>query len=98
MKSPSLKPTGLRVLVELSKLSPTENGGIYLGNTTDMSTPRAATVIALGSGRNEKGEKVGFDVKVGDQVLLPGHGLSVIEVGGKKCAFVTEDDILGILE
>jgi chaperonin GroES len=44
-----------------------------------------ATVVALGTGRtNDKGEKVPFEVKKGDRVLISKYGGTEIKIENKE--------------
>ncbi len=55
-------------------------------------------VIATGPGKkNDKGELIPMNVKMGDSVLFKKYGPDEIEIEGKKYLVGDEDDVLAIL-
>ena len=57
-----------------------------------------AVVVALGTGKtDDKGNKVAFEVKVGDRVLISKYGGTEIKVDGKEYKVLNSDDILAIV-
>ena len=53
---------------------------------------------ALGTGKNdEKGNKIPFDVKVGDIVLTSRYGGTEVKVDDKEYKVVSQDDILAVV-
>ena len=53
---------------------------------------------ALGTGKkNEDGTLQGFDVKVGDRVLISKYGGSEIKIDGKEYKLLNSDDLLAIV-
>ena len=55
-------------------------------------------MIALGTGKtDDNGNKVPFDVKVGDIVLTSRYGGSEVKVDDKEYKVVNQDDILAIV-
>ena len=76
-----LKPLADRVLVEV-----------------DVEESQKGTVIAIGSGKVlDNGERLPFEVAVGDRVLFAKYSGVDIEEGGKKFLLLSERDILGKL-
>jgi chaperonin GroES len=52
----------------------------------------------VGTGKiDEKGNKIPFNVKKGDQVLMPKYGGTEIKLDGKEYQIMREEDILGVL-
>jgi len=57
-----------------------------------------AVVVALGTGKtDDKGNKIAFEVKVGDRVLISKYGGTEIKVDGKEYKVLNSDDILAIV-
>ena len=55
-------------------------------------------MVALGTGKNDdKGNKIPFDVKVGDIVLTSRYGGTEVKVSGKEYKVVNQEDILAIV-
>ena len=55
-------------------------------------------MLAIGKKYDKDHKDVPFDVKVGDEVLLPKYGGTEVKLGEKKLQLVREEDLLGVLE
>jgi len=94
----SFKPLGSRLVVEPIEEEEVTSGGIVLPETA-KEKPQKGTVLAIGPGdRNEKGERIPMDVKVGDKVLYAKYAGTEIKYEGKKLLILRESDILAIFE
>ena len=72
-------------------------GGILIPDSA-KEKPQEFRVIALGTGKNdEKGNKIPFDVKVGDIVLTSRYGGTEVKVDDKEYKVVSQDDILAVV-
>ena len=92
-----IQPLGDRVLVEPVKEDETKKGGIIIPDTA-KEKPQQGKVIAVGTGKiDEKGNKIPFNVKKGDKVLMPKYGGTEIKLDGKEYQIMREEDILGVL-
>jgi chaperonin GroES len=92
-----LKPLGGRVLVEPVEERETTRGGIIITETA-KEKPSEGKIVALGTGKtDDKGNKVPFEVKVGDRVLLSKYGGTEIELDLRKFKVVDSDDILAVV-
>ena len=92
-----LKPLEDRVLVEVDVEESKTAGGILLPDTAQKKSQKG-TVIAIGSGKVlDNGERLPFEVAVGDRVLFAKYSGVDIEEGGKKFLLLSERDILGKL-
>lgn len=92
-----LKPLADRVLVEVDVEESKTAGGILLPDTAQKKSQKG-TVIAIGSGKVlDNGERLLFEVAVGDRVLFAKYSGVDIEEGGKKFLLLSERDILGKL-
>ena len=92
-----LKPLADRVLVEVDVEDSKTAGGILLPDTAQKKSQKG-TVIAIGSGKVlDNGERLPFEVAVGDRVLFAKYSGVDIEEGGKKFLLLSERDILGKL-
>ena len=65
-----VRPLGDRVLVEPAEEKEQMVGGIYIPDAA-KEKPIKGKVIALGKKYDKDHKEVAFDVKVGDEVLLP---------------------------
>lgn len=92
-----LNPLADRVLVEVDVEESKTAGGILLPDTAQKKSQKG-TVIAIGSGKVlDNGERLPFEVAVGDRVLFAKYSGVDIEEGGKKFLLLSERDILGKL-
>ena len=92
-----LKPLADRVLIEVDVEETKTAGGILLPDTAQKKSQKG-TVIAVGSGKVlDNGERLPFEVAVGDRVLFAKYSGVDIEEGGKKFLLLSERDVLGKL-
>ncbi len=93
----NLKPLGSRVIVEPVEENEVTAGGIVLPETA-KEKPQKGVVLAAGPGdRDEDGDRIEMDVKVGDTVLFAKYGGTEIKVDGKKLLILRESDLLAIV-
>lgn len=71
-------------------------GGIIIPDTV-KEKPITGTVLAVGPGRLEKGERVPVGILSGDIIVCGRYAGSDIILEGKKYIILHEDEILGIL-
>jgi chaperonin GroES len=97
MPKVKIKPIGDRVLVKHLEEKEQVRGGIIIPDSA-KEKPQEAEVIALGTGKkDEKGNSVPFEVKVGDKVLISKYGGTEVKIDSEKFTLVREDDILGVV-
>jgi chaperonin GroES len=93
-----LKPLGGRVIVEPTEQEEMTAGGIILPETA-KEKPQEGKILAAGPGdRNEDGERMEMEVKVGDKVLYAKYSGTEVKLDGKKLLILRESDILAIVE
>ncbi len=93
----NLKPLGSRVIVEPTEENEVTAGGIVLPETA-KEKPQKGVVLAAGPGdRDEDGDRIEMDVKVGDTVLFAKYGGTEIKLDGKKLLILRESDLLAIV-
>jgi chaperonin GroES len=93
-----LKPLGGRVIVEPIEQEEMTAGGIILPETA-KEKPQEGKILAAGPGdRDEDGERIPMEVKVGDKVLYAKYSGTEVKVEGKKVLILRESDILAIVE
>lgn len=94
----SLKPLGNRVVVEPIEQEEMTAGGIYVPETA-KEKPQQGKVISVGPGdRDEDGDRIPMDVKVGDKVLFAKYSGTEMKLDGKKLLVLRESDLLAIVE
>jgi chaperonin GroES len=93
-----LKPLGDRVMVEPIEREEVTASGIYVPETA-KEKPQEGKVMAAGPGRrDEEGQYIVMDVKVGDRVLYAKYAGTEVKLEDKKYLILKESDILAILE
>jgi chaperonin GroES len=94
----NIRPLGDRLLVEPIEQEETIAGGLLLPETA-KEKPQQGNVLAAGAGRrDDDGDRIEMDVKVGDKVLFAKYAGTEIKLDGKKLLIMKESDILGIVE
>ena len=94
----NFRPLHDRVVVRRVEEDETTTGGIIIPDTA-KEKPMQGEILAVGPGaRNEKGEIVPLDVKVGDHVLFGKWSGNEVPIDGEKLAIMKEADIVGVLE
>ncbi|HKY56026.1 MAG TPA: co-chaperone GroES [Anaerolineales bacterium] len=93
-----LKPLGGRVIVEPIEQEEMTAGGIILPETA-KEKPQEGKILAAGPGdRDEDGERIPMEVKVGDTVLYAKYSGTEVKVNGRKLLILKENDILAVVE
>lgn len=97
MAKVSFKPLGSRVLIEPIEQEEVTASGIVLPETA-KEKPQQGKVLAAGPGdRNEDGDRIAMDIKVGDTVLFAKYSGTEVKMDGKKLLILRESDVLGIV-
>ena len=92
------RPLHDRVVIRRIEEDEKTAGGIIIPDTA-KEKPSQGEVVAVGPGaRNEKGEIVKLDVKVGDRVLFGKWSGTEVKIGGDELLIVKESDIMGVIE
>ena len=89
----NLTPLHDRVIVRRIEEKETVRGGIIIPDTA-KEKPQEGEVIAVGSGRREKGQVIPLDVKSGDRVLFGKYSGTEIKVENEELLILKEDEIL----
>lgn len=93
-----VKPLGDRVLVQRLEAGETKKGGIIIPDTA-KEKPMEAKVISIGTGKtSDDGDKVAFQVKKGDRILIGKYSGTEIKIDDEEYLILSEDDILAIIE
>ena len=94
----NFRPLHDRVLVKRVEEETKTKGGISIPDTA-KEKPMQGEVLAVGPGaRNDKGELVAPDVKVGDRILFGKWSGTEVKMDGEELLIMKESDIMGIVE
>jgi chaperonin GroES len=94
--SQHLTPLHDRVLIRRVAEADTVRGGIIIPDTA-KEKPQEGVVVAVGTGRHEKGQVTPLAVKEGDRVLFGKYAGSEIKIDGEELLILKEEEIFGIL-
>ena len=89
----NITPLHDRVLVRRLEEKETVKGGIIIPDSA-KEKPQEGEVIAVGSGRREKGELIPLDVKPGDRILFGKYSGNDIKIDDEEYMILKEDEIL----
>ncbi len=94
----SFRPLHDRVVVKRVKEEEKTKGGIIIPDTA-QEKPQEGEVIAVGPGtRDEDGERIALDVKVGDRILFGKWSGTEVKIDGEDLLIMKESDIMGVIE
>jgi len=88
-----LQPLGDRLVVKAIEAEQTTASGLVLPDTA-QEKPSRGTVVAVGEGRYEDGQRIPLDVAVGDEVIYSKYGGTEVKVDGDDVLILSEHDIL----
>src|ERR1700752_2498181 len=89
----NITPLHDRVIVKRIEEKETVKGGIIIPDSA-KEKPQEGEVIAVGSGRREKGELIPLDVKPGDRILFGKYSGNDIKIDDGEFMTLKEDEIL----
>ena len=93
----TFRPLHDRVLVRRVEAEEKTAGGIIIPDSA-KEKPAEGEIVAIGDGaRDEGGDRIPLDVKVGDRVLFGKWSGTEVKVGGEDLLIMKESDILGII-
>jgi len=91
-----IKPLGDRVVIEANAREEKTASGIVLPDNV-KEKPQEGTVLAVGSGTLDDGERIALEVSVGDRVIFSKYAGTEVKYEGKEVLILRESDILAIL-
>jgi chaperonin GroES len=92
----TLKPLEDRIVVKPSEGEETTSSGLVIPDTA-KEKPQEGTVMAVGPGRFEDGDRVPLDVSVGDKVIYSKYGGTEVKVSGDEYLILSARDVLAIV-
>ena len=91
------RPLHDRVVVRRIDEDEKTPGGIIIPDTA-KEKPMEGEVLAVGSGaRDERGEIVPLDVRIGDRVLFGKWSGTEVKMNGEDLLIMKESDIMGVI-
>jgi chaperonin GroES len=92
----NITPLHDRVIVKRIEEKESVKGGIIIPDTA-KEKPQEGEIVAVGSGKREKGELIPLDVKVGDRILFGKYSGNEIKIDDQEYLILKEDEILAKL-
>jgi len=92
-----LKPLGDRLVVQPASREETTASGIVLPDTA-KEKPQRGTIVAAGEGRrDDDGDRIPLDVKVGDEVIFAKYAGTEFKIDDQDLLILSEKDILAVV-
>ena len=92
-----VQPLYDRILLKRIETKEQKKGGIIIPDSAKEKLMEGK-VIAVGTGKLEKGVRVPLEVKVGDTVLFGKYAGTEIKIDDTEHVIVREDEVLGIIK
>jgi chaperonin GroES len=97
MAKMNFRPLHDRVVVQRIDAEAKTKGGIIIPDTA-KEKPQEGKIVAIGpGGRDEAGNLIKPDVKVGDRVLFGKWSGTEVKIDGDDLLIMKESDIMGII-
>ena len=94
----NLRPLADRVIVKRVDSETKTASGIVIPDAA-AEKPDQGEVLAVGPGkRNDKGDFITLNCKVGDRVLFGKYSGQTVKVGGDELLVMKEDDLFAVVE
>ena len=93
-----LRPLGDRVVVEPLEQEERTESGLFIPETA-KEKPQRGKILAIGDGRrDDDGNRIPMDVKVGETILFAKYGGTEIKLDTQKILILKESDILAVVD
>ena len=93
-----LRPLHDRVIVKRIDSETKTSSGIVIPDSA-AEKPDQGEILAVGPGKkNDKGELIPVDVKVGDRVLFGKYSGQTVKVDGEELLVMKEDDLFAVVQ
>jgi chaperonin GroES len=93
----TIKPLEDRIVVTVLESEQTTASGIVIPDTA-KEKPQEGTVVAVGPGRFEDGQRLPMDVKEGDTVIFSKYGGTEVKYGTDEYLILSARDVLAVIQ
>ena len=94
----NIRPLHDRVIVKRVEAERTTASGIVIPDSAGEK-PDQGEVLAVGPGkRDDNGQRIALDVKVGDRVLFGKYAGQTVKVDGQEVLVMREEDLMGVVQ
>ena len=92
----NLKPLDDRIVVKPGEGEETTVSGLVIPDTA-KEKPQEGSVVAVGPGKFEDGQRTPMDVNVGDTVVYSKYGGTEVKVKGEDYLILSARDVLAVI-
>ena len=93
-----LKPLSDRVVLKLTQIEETTKSGIVLPSSSKEKSSIAEVVAVGPGGKDENGNEVVMNLKIGDRVICSKYAGTEIKYENEDYIIVKQSDVLAIVE
>jgi chaperonin GroES len=93
----NIKPLEDRIVVSVLESEQTTASGIVIPDTA-KEKPQEGTVLAVGPGRFENGQRLPLDINEGDTVIFSKYGGTEIKLGTDEYLILSARDVLAVVQ
>ena len=93
----NIKPLEDRIVVSVLESEQTTASGIVIPDTA-KEKPQEGTVLAVGPGRFENGQRLPLDIQEGDTVIFSKYGGTEIKFGADEYLILSARDVLAVVQ
>ena len=93
----NIKPLEDRIVVTVLESEQTTASGIVIPDTA-KEKPQEGTVLAVGPGRFENGQRLPLDIQEGDTVIFSKYGGTEIKLGADDYLILSARDVLAVVD
>src|SRR5581483_5954234 len=93
----NIKPLEDRIVVTVLESEQTTASGIVIPDTA-KEKPQEGTVLAVGPGRFENGQRLPLDIAEGDTVIFSKYGGTEVKYGADEYLILSARDVLAVVQ
>ncbi|HEU5033666.1 MAG TPA: co-chaperone GroES [Mycobacteriales bacterium] len=93
----NIKPLEDRIVVQVLESEQTTASGIVIPDTA-KEKPQEGTVLAVGPGRFENGQRLPLDIAEGDTVIFSKYGGTEVKYGADEYLILSARDVLAVVQ
>ena len=93
----SIQPLEDRIVVTVLESEQTTASGIVIPDTA-KEKPQEGTVLAVGPGRFENGQRLPLDIEEGDTVIFSKYGGTEVKFGADEYLILSARDVLAVVQ
>ena len=93
----AIRPLEDRIVVQAVEAETTTASGLVIPDTA-KEKPQEGTVLAVGPGRFENGQRLPLDIKEGDTVIFSKYGGTEVKFGADEYLILSARDVLAVVE